>query len=75
MLTPIFSPAMAQDLISSDSDSDAPPSKPTQSSTKAPRRSRDDLSGNEQLPNRTRGAAQRQPSSKQAQKGVSTSTS
>ncbi|KAJ6573353.1 hypothetical protein B0H10DRAFT_2237109 [Mycena sp. CBHHK59/15] len=46
---------------SSDEEPDAPPAKP--------RRSRDDLSANEVLPSRTRDAANRQPSRKQASQG------
>ncbi|KAJ7456358.1 hypothetical protein B0H11DRAFT_2244042 [Mycena galericulata] len=57
------------DIMSDSDDSDENPAPPPPDiKPRAPRRSRDDLSGNVQLPNRTRGAAQRQPSQKQAQK-------
>ncbi|KAJ7456369.1 hypothetical protein B0H11DRAFT_2321670 [Mycena galericulata] len=57
------------DIMSDSDDSDENPAPPPPDlKPRAARRSRDDLSGNVQLPNRTRGAAQRQPSQKQAQK-------
>ncbi|KAJ6605799.1 hypothetical protein B0H10DRAFT_603776, partial [Mycena sp. CBHHK59/15] len=58
-LSPIMAPSHTDD--SSDEEPDAPPAKP--------RRSRDDLSANEVLPSRTRDAANRQPSRKQASQG------
>ncbi|KAJ7501399.1 hypothetical protein B0H11DRAFT_1993060 [Mycena galericulata] len=56
---------MARDDMMSDSDEDAPPPNPP---TKPLHRSRDDLSANVQLSERTRGTASRKPSEKQAHK-------